>query len=76
MNCENKHKIQLCGTANIGSKWQIVIPKHARDLLWLEPWDSVSIIVHDNTAIWIVPNHSIENLMKYVNNQDSVEIIN
>jgi AbrB family looped-hinge helix DNA binding protein len=51
MTCDKKLQIQLCGTANIGSKGQIVIPKQARDLLGLQPGDSVSIVVKDNNAI-------------------------
>ncbi len=76
MKCDNTKKFQLCGTANIGSKGQIVIPKHARDALWLKSWDSVSIVLHDNVAIGIVPNSSLEQLMKYVQEQDPIEFNN
>ena len=61
-----KQVFRLCGTTNIGSKWQVVIPKEARDLLWIAPWDSVSFIVKDQELIGIVPNGSIDTLMQYI----------
>lgn len=57
---------KLCWTTNVWSKWQVVIPKEARDLIWISPWDSVSFIVKDKELIWIVPNGSIDTLMQFI----------
>jgi hypothetical protein len=43
--------------------------------LGLQPGDSVSIVVKDNNAIWIIPNLSIDNLMKYIQEEDNLELI-
>ncbi|NDK10235.1 AbrB/MazE/SpoVT family DNA-binding domain-containing protein [Candidatus Gracilibacteria bacterium] len=75
MSCDKKLQIQLCGTANIGSKGQIVIPKQAREVLGLQPGDSVSIVIKDNNAICIIPNESIENLLKYIQEDENMELI-
>jgi len=32
-----KPSFKLCGTTNIGSKGQVVIPKEARDLIGISP---------------------------------------
>lgn len=66
---------KLCWTTNIGSKWQIVIPKEARDLLKISPWDSVSFVVKDNELIGVIPNKSIDTLMEYVLSETNWEFI-
>lgn len=74
-NKECKPTFRLCGTANIGTKWQVVIPKQARDLIWISPGDSVSFVVKDNELIGIMPNSSIDSLMKYVLRETNWEFI-
>lgn len=61
-----KPVFKLFWTTNIGSKWQVVIPKEARELLWMSPGDSVSFVVKDSELIWIIPNKSIDTLMQYI----------
>lgn len=73
--CKQDSTFKLCGTTNIGSKWQIVIPKEARDLLWLHAWDSVSFVVKDTEIIWIVPNETIDVLMDYISQEKWNKII-
>ena len=70
-----KSTFRLCWTTNIWTKWQVVIPKAARDLIWISPWDSVSFIVKDNELIGIVPNRSIDSLMNYVLSETGWEFI-
>jgi len=52
-----------------------VIPKEARDLLWLQPWDSVSFVVKDTEIIWIVPNDTVDTLMQYILDETDNNII-
>ena len=67
--------IRLCGTWNIGSKWQIVIPKEARRVIWLEPWDSVTFLLKDEKFLWIVSNENIGCLLEYVDSQKDLTLI-
>lgn len=66
---------KLCWTTNIWSKWQVVIPKEARDLLGISPGDSVSFIVKDKELIALMPNKSIDSLMNYVLKETGGEFI-
>lgn len=70
-----KSVFKLCWTANIGTKWQVVIPKQARDLIGISPGDSVSFVVKDNELIGIVPNDSIDMLMNYILSETDWEFI-
>lgn len=67
----NKHecKMKLYGTATIGPKWQIVIPKEARDRLNLNPGDSVTIITKDDMALAIIKNEDIKELFEYAKSE-------
>jgi len=61
---------KLYGTTTIWSKGQIVIPKDARDALWLNPWDSVSFVVKDNDLIAVIPNDSMDALVEFVRDEN------
>jgi len=58
--------LRLCGTATIGTKWQVVIPKEIRDIMKLNSGDSVSFILKDGKALGIIPNNSINGLLEYL----------
>ena len=64
----NKHtcKMKLCWTTTIWPKWQIVIPKDARDVLNLNPWDSVTLVMKDDKALAIIKNENIAELFEYM----------
>jgi len=70
-----EHTLRMCGTWNIGSKWQIVIPKEIREVLWLESGDSVSFLLKDEKFIWIVPNTDLQLLMDYIQSDPDITII-
>ncbi len=74
-NNDCKPVFKLCWTTNVWSKGQVVIPKEARELTWISPGDSVSFIVKDNELIGIVPNESIDALMKYIQSESKWKII-
>lgn len=59
-------KMKLCGTTTIGPKWQIVIPKEAREVLQLNPWDSVTLVLKDDKALAIIKNENIQELFDYM----------
>ncbi len=62
---EKKCEMKLYGTTNIWPKWQIVIPKEVRELLWLKSWDSMTVVVKDDRFIWLVRNNDLTELMEY-----------
>jgi AbrB family looped-hinge helix DNA binding protein len=62
-------KMKLYGTTTIGPKWQIVIPKEARDLLNMHPWDSVTIITKYDMAVAIIKNEDIKELFEYAKSE-------
>ena len=49
-------------------KWQIVIPKEAREILELETWTELSVILKDNKHIWIVKNTNLSNFLNCMMN--------
>lgn len=65
-------KMKLHWTTTIWPKWQIVIPKEARDMLNLNPWDSVTIITKDNKAVAIIKNEDIKELFDYMKSEGIV----
>ena len=67
---KNKNcKMKLYGTTTIGPKWQIVIPKEARDRLNMHPGDSVTIITKDDKAVAIIKNEDISELFEYIKSE-------
>lgn len=63
---EKKCEMKLYGTTNIWPKWQLVIPKEVRELLWLNTWDSITIVVKDDRFIGLVRNNDLNELMEFV----------
>lgn len=66
---KHEYKMKLYGTTTIWPKWQIVIPKEARDRLNLNPWDSVTIITKDDIAVAIIKNEDIKELFEYAKSE-------
>lgn len=59
-------KMKLCGTTTIGPKGQIVIPKEAREVLGLNPGDSVTLVLKDDKALAVIKNENIQELFDYI----------
>ena len=57
-------KMRFCGTAIVGTKGQIVIPKDVRDKLGLQPGTGVTIVVKDERAVALIRNDDLLNLIE------------
>lgn len=63
-------KLKIVWTATLWPKWQVVIPKEARDWLDLNPWDGILFVYSpDNKHLWIVKNESLKNILDYVSSR-------
>lgn len=49
--------------ATIGSKWQIVIPKEARDKLHVWPWDKVVLVI-DEGRMMVINHDDIQSMIQ------------
>lgn len=66
---DKKCDIKLYWTTTIWTKWQIVIPKEIINMLNLNTWDSLSVLMKNDKFIWLVRNQDINELMEYVNSE-------
>lgn len=62
------------GTATVGERGQIVIPKKARDIFQIEPGDSVVIIGDEERGLALAPENMIRHMLRmaatYPNGKD------
>lgn len=48
-------------------KWQIVIPKEARNALWLDTWSDLNVIFNHEKHIWFIKSQDMEKLISHIN---------
>lgn len=61
-------QMKIEGTASIGTKWQIVIPKNVRKKFDLKAWDDLVVLSSDCATLLI----KSENLKEMMNNFEKV----
>lgn len=58
--------LKIRWTVTIWPKWQIVIPKDARDALDIKPWDNMLVLYSlEKKHIWIVKNDDLQKIIDY-----------
>lgn len=56
-------KIKIEGSASVGTKWQIVIPKNVREKFELNSWNDLVVLSSDNT-IMLIKSEDLKDMMK------------
>lgn len=68
VGCDKEfHEIKLQWLTAVGSKWQVVIPKGARDAVGLNPGDDVIVMSKWCEAVVIVKSDSLEIIQEHFN---------
>ena len=57
-----KRNQRVCGTAKVGDRGQIVIPKEARDFFGIEPGDTLLILGKSETGLIVSKPEALNNL--------------
>lgn len=57
-----KNELKIEGTANIGIKWQIVIPKQARNKFNLNTWDDL-VVLSGKFWIMLIKSTDLKDMM-------------
>ena len=69
-----KRAQQVFGTAKVGDRGQIVIPKEARDFFGIEPGDTLLILGKPETGLIVTKpetlNHLASQIFQTVENED------
>jgi len=72
-HCGDKFKIQ--GTVSISAKWQIVIPKSVRDILWVNAWDDMVAITKWDKAVIFIKSNSLWEFIEFAKEHIGDDII-
>ena len=69
-----KSKQRVFGTAKVGDRGQIVIPKEARDFYGISPGDTLLLLGDDETGLIVtrpeVLNSLANEILKHIKNED------
>ena len=60
------HDIKMCGSVTVWPKWQVVIPKEVREMLNIQPGDSLVVIVKAEKAVGMIKSENIPDMIDYI----------
>jgi AbrB family looped-hinge helix DNA binding protein len=63
--------IPMITYATVGTKWQIVIPKEARDKIRVNPWDKVVLVIEDGKMMILNPQ-DVQTMIQLL--QEGIEV--
>ena len=64
MNADLKLNYKIYWSKSFWTKWQIVIPKWLRELLWLKDWENVIMYYETTTnSIWFIKQDDFWNIL-------------
>ena len=61
-----KNKQRVFGTARVGDRGQIVIPKEAREFFGIEPGDTLLILGKNETGLIVTKPETLSNLANQI----------
>ena len=61
-----KNKQRIFGTAKVGDRGQIVIPKEAREFFGIEPGDTLLILGKSETGLIVTKPETLSNLANQI----------
>lgn len=61
--------VKMHGSAKVGSRWQIVIPKDIRDTLKIAPDDTLLIFTKHDTMVWLIKADDLEHFIEYIKSE-------
>ena len=61
-----KNKQRIFGTAKVGDRGQIVIPKEAREFFGIEPGDTLLILGKNETGLIVTKPDTLTNLARQI----------
>lgn len=63
-----RKKCDVCmyGSVTVGTKGQVVIPKEVREVLHINPGDTLMVVTKHNKAIGMVKADDLEAFMEYI----------
>ena len=61
-----KNKQRIFGTAKVGDRGQIVIPKEAREFFGIEPGDTLLILGKNETGLIVTKPETLSNLANQI----------
>lgn len=70
---EKLENIQLYGSATVGERGQVVIPKKARQECAVDPGDTLMVLGNRENGITFIKAENLEELTRYFNGTDRQE---
>lgn len=57
---------QIYGSITVNTKWQIIIPKEARDVLWIKPGDKLLVTSKWNYLLWFMKASNVKEFIEKI----------
>ena len=51
---------QIYGSVTVNTKWQIIIPKEAREALWIKAGDKLLVTSKWTCALWLIKASNVQ----------------
>jgi len=58
--------VKMHTTVTVGTKWQVVIPQEVREMLGINPGDTLMVVTKHGKAVGMVKMDDVDELMEYI----------
>ena len=66
-----RHGLKIYGTVTVGAKGQVVIPKEIRDIIEIQPGDSLIVVTKHSKAIGLIKADDLQGFLEYIKEEIS-----